>query len=143
MNEEFDFLGDGSVSELVNRFEEMVTNNQSSFFDVDDFELIIEYYFERNNLLKTQIAIEHAIDQHPKAVIFQVKKAQYYVSSNKAAQALRLLADIETIDPSNTEIFMTKAAVYSQLKQFNKAIEEYEKALNGAEEEKEDIYHEK
>lgn len=121
--------GEDRLESLVNRFEEMIKANQNYFFDVDDFEELIDYYISRSKKQKTEYAISEALNQHPNHAGFLLKKAQYLVSMDKTNDALQLLGDLEKIDPYNSEVFMMKGAVYSQLNQFNQAIEAYHQAL--------------
>ena len=47
MQEEFDDIFHGEEeSELISRYEEMLRNNTNYFFDVFEFENIIDYYIE-------------------------------------------------------------------------------------------------
>ncbi|MCD4745049.1 MAG: hypothetical protein K8R58_01995 [Bacteroidales bacterium] len=62
---------------LVKRFEEMLKKNEQYFFDVDEFEIIIDYYFEKENLKRTDEAIQYAIAQYPNNTTFLLKKAQF------------------------------------------------------------------
>ncbi|HLC83108.1 MAG TPA: hypothetical protein VJI69_04695, partial [Bacteroidia bacterium] len=50
---------------LVDRFEEMINNNKQYFFDAEELEEIIDYYFEKNNSKRALSAIDFAIGQYP------------------------------------------------------------------------------
>ena len=52
-NEEYEH----DIKALVERFEGMLARDEHYFFDVDEFESIIDYYFERNNLRRTKAVI--------------------------------------------------------------------------------------
>ena len=134
MDENFEEYSEEEINNLVDKFDSMLESNQTYFFDVEEFEIIIDYFLERNNLSKTSLALRYATGQHPKSVGLLLKKAQLYAYSDKTDKALELLAKVELLDPTNSDIFFTKGAIYSQLKRYEKAIEEYHKALNKAEE---------
>ena len=134
MDDNFEEYSEEEIKNLIDKFESMLESNQTYFFDVNDFEVIIDYYLERNNLSKTSIALRYATGQHPKSVGLLLKKAQLYAFSDKTDKALELLAKVELLDPTNSDVFFTKGAIYSQLKRYEKAIEEYHKAINKAEE---------
>ena len=93
--------------ELVSRFDRMLKKDESYFFDVDEFEMIIDYYLENNILNKSNLAIKAAIEQHPGTTTFILRKAQYYVSSNRINKALDLLIKIERLEPENSDIFLS------------------------------------
>ncbi|MFW5975108.1 MAG: tetratricopeptide repeat protein, partial [Bacteroidota bacterium] len=128
--EENPFEGFGHIDTLRQRFEQMLQKNDSYFYDVEDFENLIDYYISRSNKKLTEMAIREALEQHPNHNGFILKKAQYYISIDKYDEALTLLNQLEKIDPYNIEIFFIKGGLYSQLNKFNKAIEQYKKALN-------------
>ncbi len=139
MDENFEEYSDEEIKNLIDKFESMLESKQSYFFDVDEFEIIIDHFLEKNNLSKTSLALRYATGQHPKSVGLLLKKAQLYAYSDKTDKALELLAKVELLDPTNSDVFFTKGAIYSQLKRYEKAIEEYHKALNKAEE-LDDVY---
>ena len=114
---------------LVDRFEEMLRANGSYFFDVEDFEDIIDYYLDNQNINKSKKAIDLAEAQHPGATIILIKKARYFVLANKAHKALSLLEEIEKIDPTNGEVYLLKGSIYSKLKKSDDAIREYNQAI--------------
>jgi len=117
---------------LISKFDRMLRKGEHYFFDVEEFEIIIDSYLFSQQYDKTNIAIKYALEQHPKTVSIKLKKAQLLVSSNHINKALDLLSEVERMEPKNPEVFMTKAGIYSQLKRYEKAIEEYNKAINDA-----------
>jgi tetratricopeptide (TPR) repeat protein len=138
MTEDFDpFSHD--VNDLVGKFDEMIRQNKMYFFDVEEFEEIIDFYLEQNITKKARKAIDYAMRQHPSSTVFMLRKAQYYADVNNTTKALDILHKIEVLEPQNPEILATKGAVYSQLKQYKEAISEYEKAIRYSDE-KDDLY---
>lgn len=130
MNEEKNPIdNNSSINSLRKRFEEMVKMNQTLFFDVDDFENLIDYYMSRSKKHFTEIAIREALEQHPKHNGFLLKKAQHLIAVEKNMEALELLDLLEKSDPFNSEVFFIKGGLYSQLNKFSLAIEQYLKAL--------------
>ena len=139
MEEDFDPLEfeeneDSNTQALLEKFEEMARGEVQYFFDADEFEDIIDFYLFKNNFSQSEIAIQFASEQHPTNVIFKLKKAQLLASSDNTEKALRILSDIEQNYTADGDVFLTKGAIYSQLKRYEKAIEEYKKALNLTEE---------
>ena len=62
----------------VERFEEMLKNNESYFFDVDVFEYLAEHYLEDGNIQLALKALEIGIIQHPSSAIIIIRKAQLH-----------------------------------------------------------------
>ena len=133
MDEDFEEYNEDEVLKLVEKFETKIKNNQTFFFDVEEYELLIDYYVENENIKKTDILLNHALNQHPDSVSILLKKAQVYVFTDKPDKALELLKYLEKMEPDNSDVFFTKGAIYSQLHRSEKAIEEYKKAISKSE----------
>jgi len=96
------------VSKVVQRFERMKRNNENYFFDVIEFETIIDYYLEHNNQARAFEAASIASRQHPNSVPIQLRNARVLLDRGRIAEALRILKKLETIEPGNHEIFLAK-----------------------------------
>ncbi len=138
MHDERDSI-DGELDELIGRFDEMVRHDKLYFFDVDEFEEIIDFYFEHHNNRRVQVAIDHALRQHPSSHIFLLRKAQYLADINKLGKALEILQKLEMLEPQNPDVYLTLGTVYSKLKKIKQAIDAYYKAIEYSDE-KDDIY---
>ncbi len=134
MDDNFENYNDEEIRELVDKFEQKLKFNQNFFFDVEEYEILIDYYIDNENIPYTNQLIQSAVSQHPDSVGILLKKAQLYAYADNTEQALELLAKLEGMDPTNSDVFFTKGAIYSQLKRYEKAIEEYHKAIAKAEE---------
>ncbi len=118
----------------VKKYEDLTGRHSSIYFDVDDFEEIIEYYLLNGDYIRAKQVAEYAGSVHPSSIPLMLKKAQLLASFNKETHALELLTRVEDLDPTNHDIFLTKGAIYSQMMNYEKAIEEYNKAVYGADE---------
>lgn len=129
-NDPFNSNDDEATNEAVKKYQEMSSLGTFHFFDSDEYEMIVDYFIAENSLQKAEQAITEALIQYPhQKVSFQLRRAICYASSNREQKALDLLSEIETLDPQNADIILTKGAIYSQLQRYEKAIEEYKKAL--------------
>ncbi|MFP4024469.1 MAG: tetratricopeptide repeat protein [Thiohalospira sp.] len=135
MKEEFeDFFGD-EYNDLVNRYEDMLKNRRQYFFDVYEFENIIDYYIETNKANNALNAVKYASRQHPGSINIQLKKAQVLIDKGLAVQALHIISGIEKIETSNPEIFMIKGTACNALEQYEDAQLAFDKAIELAFEE--------
>ncbi len=132
MEESFESYFDHETLSLVSRFEEMIQDDQFCFFDVDEFEEIIEYYFFKNEQRKALLTIRQALIQHPGAPSLMIKLAQYQINAKKDHEALKILKDVDFTASSDSDLLIAKGNLYSQLEKPEKAIEEYQKAIEGA-----------
>jgi len=99
----------------VQKFERMRKNNENYFFDVIEFETIIDYYIESNNSLKAFEAATLASEQHPNSVSIQLRKARVLLDKGRAVEALRILKKLENIEPGNHEVYIAKGTALGML----------------------------
>lgn len=114
-DDKYGFSYEEEVKHAVQKFERMKKNNENYFFDVIEFETIIDYYIESNNSLKAFEAATLASEQHPNSVSIQLRKARVLLDKGRAVEALRLLKRLESIEPGNHEIFIAKGTAYGML----------------------------
>jgi tetratricopeptide (TPR) repeat protein len=114
-DDKFGFSYEEEVKHAVQKFERMKKNNENYFFDVIEFETIIDYYIESNNSIKAFEAATLASEQHPNSVSIQLRKARVLLDKGRAVEALRLLKKLESIEPGNHEIYIAKGTAYGML----------------------------
>ncbi|MDV7187173.1 tetratricopeptide repeat protein [Lutibacter sp. TH_r2] len=112
------------------KFESMLKTNSEYFFDSIEFEEIIHYYLDsgKNSLAKK--AIKLGLKQHPNSVILKLLKAEIYVFDNELDRASVLLKEINAIEPTNEEVYIQQAAIYSKKDEHQKAINSLRIALS-------------
>ncbi len=139
MGEEFSWLGGKQLEKLIEKFERMLEDGVQLFFDVDEFEYIIDYYYDMHDISMSEKAIKEALQVYPSTSSFNIRKARVLAYRKKYYEALELLNDVELLEPANEEIYVNKAEIYSLMNQFELAIKEYKKCLPYSEN-REDIY---
>ncbi len=72
----YGFSYEEEVKHAVQKFERMRKNNENYFFDVIEFETIIDYYIESNNSIKAFEAATLATQQHPTFTIYSIKEGK-------------------------------------------------------------------
>lgn len=123
---------DSQFNSELERFEEMLSNKEAYYFDSEILEQIVDHFIIKNQLKKGLKAIEFAKYQHPNNQTFELRKAQILSTTGKLKESLLILQNLEKSEPYNTEIFVTKASVFSQLRDHENAIKYFEKALECA-----------
>lgn len=130
LNDDFDLNDDNAVQMALEKYLEMTSGGKCHFLDSEEYEMVVDHFISENSISKAELAINDALSLYPqKKVAFQLRMAICYASSNREQKALDILSEIESIEPDNADIILTKGAIYSQLQRFEKAIEEYKKAL--------------
>jgi len=104
----FGFFYEEELKNVVQKFERMKKNNENYFFDVIEFETIIDYYIDNNNSNRAYEAAILASEQHPNSVSIQLRKARVLLDKGRAVEALRILKRLENIEPGNHEIYVAK-----------------------------------
>jgi tetratricopeptide (TPR) repeat protein len=140
----FDWEEEGqedSFRDELERFESLVNSGNIGFFDSDTLEGVVDHYLISGFYSKAENAASIGMDQYPFQGIFFIRKAQALSGLGRLREALELMDVAETKLVNLTELYATKAAVFSQLKDSKRAIALYKKALLHADdEEKDDIF---
>ncbi|MDR2814813.1 MAG: tetratricopeptide repeat protein [Prevotellaceae bacterium] len=89
-----DFL-DSEEESLICRYEEMLAQGRSCYFDVSECEDIINYYGERCEVKKAMQALTLAEKLHPLSPSIRLIKASLFAFDNKPRKALNIIAELE------------------------------------------------
>ena len=132
---------DDMTNEAVSRFEDMLENQHPAYFDAEEFELIIDYYMQNNDLKRSREAVDLAVAQHPDDVNLIIKNARQFLIENNPTQAFQLLDQIEP-QCDEPDYFLTLGSCYAALGKHQKAIDTYTMALSYFDDdEKSELYH--
>lgn len=136
MDELFDpFFEGNDTKTLVSRYEKMRASGESFFFDVEEFEDLIDYYMDERDSKKAFEVLSHARQQHPFASDLSLREAELLSSVGRNEEALSVINQVELLEPSNADIQVTRASVLSQMGKIQLAIKTLENALQYADEE--------
>jgi tetratricopeptide (TPR) repeat protein len=127
--EKYLFSHEEEIRQVVQRYERMKKDNGSCFFDVIEFETIIDFYLESNNPGKAFEAANIATKQHPNSVSIQIRKAKVLLDKGRAVEALRILKKLENIEPGNHEIYIVKGTALGMLGDVQGAKKMFDTAL--------------
>ena len=113
----------------LSKFESMLKTNSVYFFDSVEFEEIIHYYIDsgKNSLAKK--AIKLGLKQHPNSVILKLLQAELLIFDSKLEEASYLLKVLLAIEPTNEEIHIQQASIYSKKDDHQSAINSLKIAL--------------
>jgi tetratricopeptide (TPR) repeat protein len=128
--DKFGYPYEEEVKQAVQKFERMRRNNENYFFDVVEFESIIDYYIESNNPAQAYEAASMATEQHPQSVSIQLRKAKVLIDKGRAVEALRILKKLELIEPGNHEIYVAKGTAMGMLGDIQGARKVFDYALS-------------
>ena len=117
------------VAGIVDRYEAMVASDASSFFDLMELEALIEHYLQNGRHRQAKQVLQYATKLYPESVSLQIREAQLMAGSGDVKHAIPRLRTLLSFEPSNDEIHLTLATLYSQTDQHREAIHHYRKAL--------------
>lgn len=60
-------------NELIQKFEDMIENNEELYFDTEELEDIIVYYLELGDLKSAENAVQYGLNLHPSSIEIKVK----------------------------------------------------------------------
>ncbi|HDR68768.1 MAG TPA: tetratricopeptide repeat protein [Bacteroidaceae bacterium] len=118
------------ILEIVRRYESMRKNNKNYFFDVAEFETIIDYYLDLNDVTYAYEAAETASKQHPASSSIQLRKAKVLIDKGRPVDVLKITKLIAKIEPSNHEVFLLKGAALGMLGDLNGTRRNFDIALS-------------
>ncbi len=116
--------------EIVSRYEDLLRKKKPFFFDVDDFESIIEFYVEQNKFSSAFEATNIASGLFPSSPEIKLKKAQLLLDKGKPVEALSELKNALLHDSENFEIFLLLGITYLNLNNTKEAIRKFEECIN-------------
>ena len=136
-----DLFEDMELTSNLKRFEAMRANGGFSYFDIDEYVNIINYYLDNDQLKKAMDACKTGLKVHPGTPELKLKYAQLLVGRGQSAEAMILLKQIKTILKGNHEFHMTLAMAKILTGDEKEAIRYFDYALNLCEgEEKEEVF---
>lgn len=139
--DENDDYFEGNLNEDLERFESFLKGGEIGFLDSDRLEAIIDHYLITNQYSKAKICAEHAITQFSFNAIFSLRLAQSMSAMGELKEALNVISRIEKVEQPSCEIALTKASIFSQLRDSKSAIKYFKESLSLSEpEDRDEIY---
>lgn len=116
---------DDEVRQLVLDFERTVMNGETQFYDVDELEMIIDYYLEVLDKEPLMTALIYAERLYPESTEIKIRRAHWYIANQEFDRALEILLRLEEQEPENTDIAYSLGVLYGEMEQSEKAIDYY------------------
>lgn len=140
-DEDDDDFMENHLNEDLERFEEFLKGGSMGYLDSDRLETLIDHFLINSQYTKAKKCAEHALDQFPYLSIFHLRKAQAISAMGHLKEALNIISRIEKWESPTSELLLTKASIFSQLKDSKNAIRYFREALDLSEaEDKDEIF---
>lgn len=110
------------IEALIERFEHIKNGTGAGMLDEEDYERVIEHYFQHNNDTDALLACDIGSTYYPFSGSILLLKAEILTQTQKYGQALKTLDELEQYDQSNLGAVLLRADVLlSQAKYENAA----------------------
>ncbi len=113
----------------LSKFESMLKTNSIYFFDSMEFEQIIHFYIDSGKITLAKKAIDLGLKQHPNVGVLRLLRVELMIFDGEFEKAHQLLNEIRAIEPSNAEVYVQQASIYSKKNDHLTAIESLKTAL--------------
>lgn len=120
---------DDDVRELVLGFEEMQQQGESHYFDVDQMEIIIDFYLESTDIEMIEKSVSYGEYLFPNSSEMRLRRAHLLCFKEQFKDALAILNELELIEPDNPDVQYAMGVVFSATGQPRKAIQHYQKSI--------------
>lgn len=140
-DEELNRQDERELEQLIKRYELMEDRGEATFFDLTEFESLIEHYLVYGKHKQARNVLRYASELYPESFELQFREAQILASTGETEHAIPRLQNLLAFEPHNEEIHLTLASLYGQTRQHLKAIRHYRKVMDFCDEDmKGDLY---
>ena len=118
------------LNQILNNYRNLRNEFAHQFIDEDTFEIIIDYYDEREQLQKALEAANFGVAQFPYSSVLLLKKADLLIATTKYNEALEILEQASLLDAGDLNLYILKTDAYLATDQQHKAIVLLEEVLH-------------
>lgn len=114
-----DFLLDDEAEAIIRRYEQSISDRHMPYFDVDELEVIADYYLSYGKTKESWKVIDLGLKLHPNNTTLQTKRAKVYLESGEVRKAFQILE--RNTSPDDTESLLLKGDALIRLARPNEA----------------------
>ncbi|MEN8201270.1 MAG: tetratricopeptide repeat protein [Bacteroidota bacterium] len=114
---------------LLRKYEDMRSGSQSIFFDVEEFEQIIDYYLDDFQYDEAREAAKFGKQQHPGSVEIKYKFIHIYIEQSQPKKALSMLEEIPVWEENNPERYFLKGTALCLTGKLKEAESQFDRGL--------------
>lgn len=140
-DDDHEAFDDGELKKDLQRFEKHLEGESIGFLDSDRWEAMIDHFLIAGQYGKAISCVTEALTQFSYNATLRLRQAQAYSAIGSLKEAIHVLNDLEREGHTGMEVMLTKASVFSQLKDTKNAIRYFKEALADADpEDQDEIY---
>ena len=110
-----------NILDVVIKFESIIRTNESFFFDVDDFEDIILYYFNDANYSLAEKALFYALKLYPNNININILNSELLIIYNQIVKADIIIDEFLIKYENNPDLLFQKAKILNLKKEYFKS----------------------
>lgn len=123
------FSEDDNLPEIVKRYEAMVKTNRIAYFDVCDYEKMVDHYILQNRSEDAINVLRIARKQHPNSSELTIKKAEIELFSGRYNDALVDLTSVEAFERNNPDFYLVKGKTLMATGKTDEALAMFDQVL--------------
>ncbi len=118
------------MQELLSAYQNLKAGRSASFLEEEDFERIINYFDDKEDVPAALEAATIGLDHFPFAAQLMFRKADFLIAQHQYEDALALLETAGLYDHTDISLYILKTDAYLALEEPEKAAHLLEEALN-------------
>jgi len=118
------------LRELLHQYDNLKSGRNHSFIEEESFEIIIDYFDEKEELNNAIDAAGFAIELYPYSANLLLKKADLLIATKKYREALFFLQQADLLDNTDINLYILKTDAYLALDKQEKAAIVLESAIH-------------
>ena len=126
----------GNIEQLLREYELMKNGESVRYWDEQEFEIIVDYFYQNNREAEALTACEFALLQHPFSTEFLILKAELLFQAHKYRQAIKSLDELESREFNSLEATILRSDILVAQYKFDEAatlLEERKNLFEGKE----------
>ena len=128
-NKNWPFEDSEDIFGAVKKFEDMVRTHVYRFFDVHEFEDIIDYYLDNENFGLAAKAADYAMGMYPSSTSIQQRICEILLDKGQPVKAMDILCRLIKIEPNNPDLLILKGDALTMTGRVKDAQQAYNKAF--------------
>ena len=123
-------LSNDEILQKVVQFEDMLSEKSFTFFDVEDYENIIDYYIDLEMHEKVNAALDFGLNQFPNDLTLSLIKVEVLNSKQLVDDSYMLLKSLKQFYPNNIEVLYNLGKIYAITDRIQTAKNYFENAFD-------------
>lgn len=101
----------GPIDETLQRYEQIKKGESARILEEEEFERVIEYYFQNSNEEQAMLACDIAKTYYPFSASILLLKAEILTQAQKYGQALKVLDEMDQYDNHNLDAVLLRSDI--------------------------------